>query len=75
MDRKVILFAKCVAEATACLGKYFKLNEKNVWKMLNTRDPRFDDEKTPLEVLYENSERGLRKVKNFISSHRAGDYA
>ena len=76
MNRKQKKIAKHVIEVIVLLSKDFKLKEKTIWRFLNNRDPRFDDGKrTPLEVLWQDGESALRKLKDFLSSYRAGDYA
>ncbi|GEM_PF-2984255 len=75
MDKKQILFAKHLAEAICLMGKHFKLEKKSIWRWMKTPDPRLDNGKSPIEVLWQKGEKGVEKIKDFISSFQAGDYA
>lgn len=70
-------FRDCMHSALVLMSKQFDLSDhKSVWQFMNTRDPRFDDGKRiMLEVLWSDGEKGMQRVKDFISSFRAGDFA
>lgn len=71
-----LVFAKSITEVIILVSKCIKLEKKAVWQWLNNRNPHFDDGKrTPLEVLWQDGKEGIQKIKDFISSYRAGDYA
>lgn len=74
---EMALFGQNLARMAHFLRNYFNISNKAaMWMWLNSHDPRCDaGKRTPLEILWQDGESGLQKIKDFLSSFRAGDFA
>lgn len=70
LDKKVVEFGKRVVEVSLKMNRNFK---GDFGRFLDSRDARVGG-KTPFELLWEDGDRGMKKVIALIEALRCGDF-